>query len=69
MKAEVIRAKGFKEISKYSSGSRLTRKQAINAKCYDCMGGYVDGKVDCQIEDCPMYPWMPYRNIRNPVED
>jgi Zn-finger protein len=25
------------------------------------MGGFTDGKQDCQIPACPLYPWMPYR--------
>jgi len=25
------------------------------------MNSYVDGKNDCEISDCPLYPYMPYR--------
>ncbi len=47
----------------------MTRAQAIRAKCYDCMGGYVDGKRDCEIPRCPLYGFMPYRKTRlNPPE-
>ena len=35
-------------------------KPAIYAKCYDCMGFYEDGIMDCGCSDCPLYPWMPY---------
>lgn len=54
-------AKGRKELINHLSGERLTARQAILAKCYECMGLYVDGKVDCEIQDCPLYPFMPYR--------
>ena len=38
-----------------------TRKKAIELKCHDCMGAYIDGKVDCQNSKCPLYAFMPYR--------
>ena len=56
-----IRAKGRKEYLKYKNGGRLTHRQAILARCYDCMGNYIDGRMDCQIPECPLYPFMPYR--------
>jgi len=28
------------------------------------MGYYVDGKVDCRISDCTLYPFMPYKENR-----
>jgi len=56
-----IKARGSKELKKYFAGGRLTQRQMILAKCYECMGGYADGKVDCGIKDCPLYPLMPYR--------
>jgi hypothetical protein len=57
-----IKAKGRNELIKHLNGQRLTRKQAAYAKCYDCMCGYIDGKNDCRIPDCPLYPFMPYRD-------
>lgn len=41
-------------------GKKLTRAAAMKAKCYECMNGYIDGRVDCGIKDCPLYPWMPF---------
>jgi hypothetical protein len=38
----------------------LTPKQAIAAQCAHCSGWYVDGKLDCECHDCPLYPYMPY---------
>jgi len=45
---------------KHLQGKRLTPAQAIMAKCSDCMADYVDGREDCAIPTCPLYPWMPY---------
>jgi len=53
--------RGRAEYVQYLRGKPLTRGQAIRAKCYDCMGYYVNGAADCEITDCPLYPWMPYR--------
>ena len=55
------RHRGGKELKGYLSGKSLTRNQAIQAKCYDCMGRYDDGAEDCQIKECPLYSFMPYR--------
>ncbi len=33
-------------------------KQAIKEKCADCMCGQ---KTDCEIDDCSLYPFRPYR--------
>ncbi len=46
---------------KFLSGGAVTRSQAILAKCAECCGGYVDGKDDCEVPRCPLYPFMPYR--------
>jgi len=54
-------ARGGKELRKHLAGARLTLKQMILAMCYGCMGRYVDGKTDCELPDCPLYPVMPYQ--------
>ena len=48
---------------KYLSGERITKGQAIIAKCAECCAGYQDGRVDCGINTCPLYGYMPYRNL------
>jgi len=55
------RAKGKKELIKYLEGGKLTYKQAVQAKCCECMGSFIDGLADCEIPDCPLYGFMPYR--------
>jgi hypothetical protein len=56
-----IKAKGQQELIRYLNGERLTMKQAILAKCYDCLGGYCDAKNDCKVPNCSLYGFMPYR--------
>ena len=43
------------------TGVKLHRKAAMDAKCYECMGGYEDGAQDCQGVTCPLYPYFPYK--------
>ena len=52
---------GRTQMLRFMKGERLTRNQAIKAKCYDCTCGYQDGRVDCEIYDCPLHPYMPYK--------
>lgn len=54
------KAQGKKEILKYLKGNRLTLRQSVIAKCYDYMAFYTDGRNDCKLLDCPLYPFMPY---------
>jgi hypothetical protein len=56
---------GKTKMLKYLSGRRLTRGEAIVAKCFECMNGYIDGRIDCEIYDCPLYPFMSYRNSKD----
>lgn len=39
-------------------------KKSILAKCKDCMCDYEDGRLDCEIESCSLYYWMPYGKLR-----
>ena len=63
-----IKAIGKKELLKYKNGNSLSRKEAIIAKCYDCCGCFQDGKFDCLIDDCPLYPWMAYKGLKEKGE-
>jgi len=53
----------------HEAGKRLTRGQAILAKCADCMGNYVDGRTDCEMPKCPLYTWMPYKGKSRIVDE
>ena len=57
-----VKAKGRNELLNYFRGKPLTYKQAILGHCYSCMNFYSDGKVDCKIPSCCLYPFMPYRD-------
>ena len=58
---------GLKEYRrKVASGEIIPRqrhnmKKMIRDKCKDCMCDYADGRVDCGIPKCSLYPLMPYR--------
>jgi hypothetical protein len=39
----------------------LTQRQAILAKCCDCMGYHGDGRMDCRMPHCSLYPFRPYK--------
>ena len=56
-----ISAKGRRELLKHLDGGKLSFNGAIIAKCYECMGYYVDGKQDCLIPTCPLYLFFCYR--------
>jgi len=42
----------------------LTRKEAMLAHCYECMGGYDEGKQDCLGKSCPLYRYYPYKKVQ-----
>lgn len=52
---------GRKELLAHLNGDKLSARQMCKAKCYDCMGYFDDGRQDCQITTCPIYPIMAYR--------
>lgn len=56
-----MQAKGKGELVKHLYGERLNPRQMVIAKCYDCLGFMADGKEDCEMPTCPLYPLMPYR--------
>lgn len=45
---------------KHYSGQKTTRQEAIQAKCYDCMGYFQDEGLDCENSSCPLYPYFQY---------
>ena len=64
VKKHGISAEGRRELLKYLKGKDLLMKQAILARCYDCMSYYADGIADCKTPECPLYLYMPYRKLR-----
>lgn len=57
---------GRTEMVRHLKGERNCASAAIKAKCFDCCAYYEDGKVDCGVKGCPLYPWMPYRKEKAP---
>ena len=53
------RRQGKKELVKHLEGGKITRSQAVKAKCYDCNGMGESG--DCDIESCSLYPFSPFK--------
>lgn len=53
--------KGKASYLRYLRGQRISMRQGIEAKCFDCLGGYPEGAEDCNIPTCSLYGWMPYR--------
>ena len=51
---------GKQELIRYYKGQRLTLSEAVKAHCYDCMGYFDNGAEDCEIPQCPLYPFAPY---------
>ena len=43
---------------KHLEGKRLTKQQAIRAKCYDCDGMGESG--ECDLRECPLYPYSSF---------
>lgn len=53
-------ARGKKELLRHLEGGRLTLRQAVLAKCFDCTGYFADGKADCKCPSCALYPFMAF---------
>lgn len=51
---------GRTELIKYLEGGQISKQQAIKGKCYECMNAFADGRQDCKIYSCPLYPFMTY---------
>ena len=55
-------SKGKRHLIKHLEGGKLSRSEAMQAKCYDCMGYFSDGRQDCMVENCPMFNFRPYKD-------
>lgn len=50
---------GQTDLIKHLRGIRITQRQAIKAKCYECNG--MGELADCDMEGCPLFPYSPYK--------
>ena len=62
-----VTSRGKTQMLRHLNGEKLTRNQSISAKCFDCMGWYQDGRLDCRMPDCPLYPFRSYKDASKPV--
>jgi len=60
---DTMQSAGKTQLMRHLDGKTLTRSQAIYAKCCDCMGYYFDGRGDCKMKHCPLYPFIRYRSL------
>jgi hypothetical protein len=67
VKKHGISSKGRTNLIKHLEGKRLTQRQAILANCCECMGYYADGRKDCSMPKCPLYPFYPYKTSYDTV--
>ena len=51
---------GRTQYQRFLNGEKLTYREAVLAKCYDCDGGHSDGRYDCEVLSCPLRMFMPY---------
>lgn len=49
---------GKKDLIKHLKGQKLTRSQAIKAKCYDCLG--MGESCSCDMENCVLWPFSQF---------
>jgi hypothetical protein len=54
---------GRTEIIRHLTGNRLTQRQAIKAKCYDCNG--MGESNECDVTECSLHPYSPYGGKRS----
>lgn len=57
---------GRTQYQRYLQGEKLTYREAVLAKCYDCDGGHSDGRYDCEVLSCPLRMYMPYKDKYSP---
>lgn len=57
--------KGKRDLLSYLNGKKLTPIRSIRAHCYQCMGYFSDGKDDCGIQACPLYPYMMFNKANS----
>jgi hypothetical protein len=62
-----VTSRGKTQMLRHLNGEKLTRNQSIAAKCFDCMGWYQDGRLDCRMPNCPLYPFRSYKEAVKPV--
>ena len=52
---------GRTQYLRHLNGVELTYREMCLAMCAECSTGYIDGRQECKVPKCPLYPVMPYR--------
>jgi hypothetical protein len=53
---------GKNDLLKFLEGKRLTRQQAIEAKCYECVCG--EGTEPCSLPKCPLTLYCQWNRVK-----
>ena len=65
----IPRIKGAKEFYKHKKGDKLTLKEAVLGKCYEC-NGEEESRPDCGVPSCTLYPMQArykVRGVKSPI--
>lgn len=54
---------GKADYIRFLKGERLTRDEAIKAKCYECVGG--EDTLPCHAATCPLTLYCQWNNSEN----
>jgi hypothetical protein len=55
-----MKAQGVGHLKAHGQGKPLTQRKSMLVKCSECTSHYTDGREDCGILGCPLYPFTPY---------
>lgn len=47
----------------YNESKIIASSQLFRAKCFSCYNEFRSGREDCMVRGCPIYYWMPYREL------
>lgn len=61
---EGLSARGKRELLAHLRGEKVGLRGAVYGKCYDCSGFMSDGREDCTMPECTLYPFMPYSSAK-----
>ncbi len=51
------------DVPPLNSYGRPPKSEILRATCFKCTGNFADGRIDCEVVDCPFYYWQPYRKL------
>lgn len=57
--------KGKRDLLKHLKGEKISRAEAVRAKCYECLGG--EGGP-CSVTTCALNGWSQYSKSKDQTE-